>query len=108
MKGVIFSPRLLEQSTSCSTLSSLHLCSKQRSAVHPTPQEKQTGYFNFVNLTCKQHDRAKSPTSAAVPRAPFAWRCKEKTLHARGRHSVDVYRMYWNGRRERNKYPKNV
>lgn len=38
-------------------------------------KEKQTGHFDFVNLTCKQHDRAKSPTSPAVSWGLFEYVC---------------------------------
>lgn len=37
----------------------------KRPAVPPI-KEKQTGRFDFVNLTCEQHDRAKNPSSPAV------------------------------------------
>lgn len=47
------------------------------SAQRCTPiKEKQTGHFNFVNLTCKQHDRAKSPTSPAVSWGLFDCVCE--------------------------------
>lgn len=38
-------------------------------------KEKQTGHFDFVNLTCKQHDRAKSPTYLPVSWGLFMCAC---------------------------------
>ncbi len=71
-----------------------HRCSfpaniPKRPAVLPPIKEKQTGHFNFVNLTCEQHDRAKSPTSPAV-----SWRllvCVKEILHARGGNFARIF-----------------
>lgn len=51
-------------------------------------KEKQTGDFDFVNLTCKQHDRAKSPTSHTV-----SWGLSEcvKEIFARQRGKFCAY-----------------
>lgn len=80
--------------SSCITQESFHQCHLscaplepelflQRSVISAAPQqtsssaqqsspikEKQTGHFDFANLTCEQHDGAKSPASPAV-----SWVC---------------------------------
>lgn len=108
IKGVTSPARLLKQSSSCSALSSLQLPSKHPQAPSGAPpiQEKQTGHFNFVNLTCKQHDRAKSPTSPPVSWGLFMCMCvcvcagvcvhacgcgKGDSTHTRKRNSTHVF-----------------
>lgn len=94
IKSAIFSVCLVKQTHKTRLFLQHSVIAASSQQTSPSTQrcspikQKQTGHLDFVNLTCKQHDRAKSPTSSAVSWGLFtcmhvwARMCVKQNLYA--------------------------